>query len=104
MVVHQSVAAETLTNRLIDVLSGFPGIREVWITNDRGESIFWVITDQLSNDAERALYEATNVLYDLHPSAPWDLHMLNPAYFPSEHVLRQSVPARATLVKSFRHE
>jgi len=104
VVVHHSVDTEALANRLIDALSGFQGIREVWITMDRGEAIFWVITDALTNKAEHAFYEATNVLYDEYPGAKWDLHMLNPVYFPPEHEMRQSVPARARLLKSFRDE
>jgi hypothetical protein len=104
VVTYPSVVAKALANQLFHVLSELPGIREVWLTNDRSESIFWVIADQLSNEAERAFYDATNVLYDQHLSAPWDLHLLNSVHYPPNHDLRQSLPAGARLLKSFRLE
>lgn len=104
MVVHPPVDAETLAKRLIDELSSLPGIREVWLSMDRDDPIFWVITDALSNTAEHAFYEATNILYDAFPGARWDLHMLNPVYYPEDHDMRQSVPAKARRLKSFRDE
>src|SRR5688500_15555205 len=95
MVVHQPVTIETLAIRLIKVLEHHPGVREVWLTENRGDATFWVIVDPLDHAAELGLFEVTNILFDDYPGARWDLHLLNPVNYPEGYDLRKSIRAGA---------
>jgi hypothetical protein len=56
-----------------------PVVRELWVTEENHGVHLWLLIDPIDDDdAERALYGLTEVLYERFPEADFQMHVMNP--------------------------
>ena len=104
MVAQQTVDAKTLTKRLAEVLVDHLGMREIWMSDHRDVTRFWIITTSLSSHDELGIYGAAAVLRHEYPGTRHEVFAISPDNYPPDYDLSRSVPSRAQRVTLHRDE
>ncbi|MDP8961711.1 MAG: hypothetical protein M3N32_08880 [Actinomycetota bacterium] len=96
MSVATSGPRHEMERALAEVVRGEPVVSGLWTTSDHEGLHFWLTVDPIDAEAERSLYELTDVLDQRFPDADFQLHVLNPRHYTVS--VRDVVPAGAVEV------
>lgn len=95
MVTRTSVDIEAIARRFDRAMHGVAGVRDLWATQSDNALELWLLTDSISPDDERCLFQiGVDVMTENLP-LDVNLHVLNPRFFTPETNLRRMIPADA---------
>ena len=55
-----------------------PAVEKLWLSEDRGDAVLWLLTRPIDMDEELRLYGLVGLVHDQFPDARLDLHLINP--------------------------
>jgi len=99
MVVHESVAAQSIAKRLAEELGDEPDVQELWLRESPELVDLWLIAGSIDDETELRLYGTSGRLFDAFPSRRLRLHVLQPAMFVEGTDLRSLVARGSTRIR-----
>ena len=55
-----------------------PAVEKLWLSEDRGDAVLWLLTRPIDMDEELRLHGLVGIIHDRFPDARLDFHLINP--------------------------
>ncbi|HEY7061834.1 MAG TPA: hypothetical protein VII06_10155 [Chloroflexota bacterium] len=95
MAVENVAQAQEIGRHLAGLLREQAAVRRLWYTMPHGDDVaFWLLTEPIDFDGERALYALSLTVFDRFPDARLRVHVLNPSNY-ADGDAASSVPTDA---------